>query len=188
MKAAMRRVDVYFLWLLVIFVGIQFGAGWYEKLAVVSLWADLPPDQVLDGMNESGMHRAGRAFWPFVSPVVAVAAVANLVFAWRSTAPNRSWWLAGAAVMCGYAAISYGYFVPQMLTFQSDGGSWSPERIDSFVTWWTRLNYGRTVIGGIGWLCLLRALSLSTAHRDPGHADSEHRHAAPLGIRDGQQT
>ena len=33
------------LWLLVIFVGIQFGAGWYEKLAVVPLWADASADQ-----------------------------------------------------------------------------------------------------------------------------------------------
>jgi len=62
------------LWLLVIFVGVQFGAGLYEKQAVVPLWAEVPPDQVVDQMLTSGMWTAGRAFWPFVSPVVAVLA------------------------------------------------------------------------------------------------------------------
>jgi hypothetical protein len=46
------------LWLLVIFVGIQFGAGLYEKLVIVPLWADASADQVLAAMESSGMKRA----------------------------------------------------------------------------------------------------------------------------------
>ena len=78
------------LWLLVIFVGIQFGAGLYEKLAIVPLWADASADQVLAAMESSGMKRAGRAFWPFVSPIVALLAVINLVLAWRSAPPTAA--------------------------------------------------------------------------------------------------
>lgn len=155
------------LWALVIFVGIQFGAGWYEKLAIVPLWTDVPTDQTLTAMEESGMKRAGRAFWPFVSPVVALLAVVNLFLARRAPGPMRRWWLAGAAVMTVYAVFSYAYFVPQMLMFQSGGADWSPERVDTFVTWWTGLNYVRMTLGGVGWLCLLRALSLSGAHGAP---------------------
>jgi hypothetical protein len=149
------------VWLLVIFVGIQFGAGWYEKLAIVPLWADAQADQVLAVMESSGMKRAGRAFWPFVSPVVALLAVINVVVAWRSNATYRRWWLAAGAVMTVYALASYGYFVPQMLAFQSAGDSWTAPEIETFATWWTGLNYLRMAIGGIGWLCALRALSLS---------------------------
>ena len=109
------------LWLLVIFVSIQFGAGWYEKLAIVPLWADASADQVLSAMESSGMKRAGRVFWPFVSPVVALLAVINLVLAWRSNTSYRRWWLAAGAAMTVYALASYGYFVPQMLAFQSGG-------------------------------------------------------------------
>lgn len=90
------------LWLLVIFVGVQLGAGLYEKLAIIPLWADVPPDQVLDRMRTSGMWAAGRAFWPFVSPAVAVLAVVNLLVARRSPAAYRWWWLAGAALMVTY--------------------------------------------------------------------------------------
>lgn len=153
------------LWLLVIFVGIQFGAGWYEKLAIVPLWADASADQVLAAMETSGMRRAGRAFWPFVSPVVALLAVLNLVLAWRSTVPYRRWWLAAGATMTVYALTSYGYFVPQMLMFQAGGADWSAAQIDGFIAWWTGLNYLRMAVGAAGWLFALRALSLSGTPR-----------------------
>jgi hypothetical protein len=100
-------------------------------------------------------------FWPFASPVVALLAVINLVVAWRSTTSYRRWWLAAAAAMTVYALASYGYFVPQMLSFQSGGQGWTPSQIETFVTWWAGLNYLRMTIGGLGWLCALRALSLS---------------------------
>jgi len=46
------------LWLLVIFVGIQFGAGWYEKLAIVPLWADA---QGLDATTISLIYAVSAA-------------------------------------------------------------------------------------------------------------------------------
>jgi hypothetical protein len=153
------------LWLLVIFVGIQFGAGWYEKLAIVPLWADASADQMLAATDSSGMKRAGRVFWPFVSPVVALLALVNLVLAWRSDTSYRRWWLAAGLTMTVYALSSYGYFVPQMLSFQSTGQGWTDQQIETFVTWWTGLNYVRMIVGGIGWLCALRALSLSGTGR-----------------------
>jgi hypothetical protein len=149
------------LWLLVIFVSIQFGAGWYEKLVVVPLWADVSADHVLAALDDSGMRRAGRVFWPFVSPVVALLAVMNLVMAWRSNTSYRRWWLVAGAAMTLYALASYGYFVPQMLSFQAGGQGWTAAEIETFVTWWTGLNYGRMTVGGLGLLCALRALSLS---------------------------
>ena len=108
--------------------GIQFGAGWYKKLAIVPLWADASADQVLAAMKIRRMKRAGRAFWPFVSPVVALLAVINLVVAWRSNTSYRRWWLATGAAMTVYALASYGYFVPQMLFFQFSGQGWTPSQ------------------------------------------------------------
>ncbi|MGW4849584.1 DUF1772 domain-containing protein [Nocardia brasiliensis] len=149
------------LWLLVIFVGIQFGAGWYEKLSVIPMWDNARPDELLPAMEASGFKKAGRAFWPFVSPVVAVLSLVNLYLAWRTPGAFHRWWITGAAIMLGYSVSTYAYFATQMLIFQSKGTSWSPERIESFVDTWTTLNYPRMVIGAIGWLCALRALSLS---------------------------
>lgn len=151
------------LWLLVIFVSIQFGAGLYEKTAIVPLWAHVPGDTVLEQLHATGMYHASRAFWPYVSPAVAILAVLNLVSAWRSGsgAVHRRWWLAAAVLMTCYATFSYSYFVPQMLILQSSGQSWSASRVESFVDWWTGLNYLRMTIGAAGWLCALRALSLS---------------------------
>ncbi|MGW1739571.1 DUF1772 domain-containing protein [Nocardia sp. NPDC001965] len=149
------------LWLLVIFVGVQFGAGWYEKLGVIPQWTDVPTAQAHQAMTESGFHRAGRAFWPFVSPIVALLALINLYLAWRTPVAFRRWWIAAAALMACYSLSSYAYFVPQMLTFQAEGVTWTPEHVESFIDTWTTLNYPRMALGGIGWLCALRALSLS---------------------------
>jgi hypothetical protein len=156
------RAGTILLWLLVIFVGIQFGGGLYEKLAIVPIWAEVPGDQVLDQMQTTGMYQAGRLFWPFVSVPVAILALLNLVLAWRTKAPHRRWWLAGAALMCGYAVASYGFFVPSMLMLQSSGASWTATEIESLVSLWTTLNWPRMVLGAAGWLCALRALSLSS--------------------------
>jgi hypothetical protein len=151
------------LLLLVVFVGVQFGAGLYEKLVVVPQWADLPGDLVVAEIEASGMKSAGRVFWPFVSPVVAALAIVNLVVAWRSRTPNHRWWIAGAALMCVYAIFSYSYFVPQMLMLQAGGLSWPAGRVEDLADTWTSVNYLRMTIGAAGWLCALRALWLASA-------------------------
>ncbi|MEV6876752.1 DUF1772 domain-containing protein [Amycolatopsis sp. NPDC051128] len=156
----LRRNPAVWLFPFAVLVGVQFGAGLYEKIIVVAQWSSLPGDQVVAAIENSGMKAAGRVFWPFVSPLVALFAVGNLVVAWRSKAANRRWWLAGAALMVGYAVFSYGFFVPQMLLLQADGATWPADRVESLVDWWTGLNYVRMAIGAAGWLCLIRALSL----------------------------
>jgi hypothetical protein len=165
------------LLLLVIFVGVQFGAGLYEKLVVVPQWADLPGDLVVRGIEASGMKSAGRLFWPFVSPLVGVLAIVNLVVGWRSRGPSRRWWIAGAALMCAYAIFSYSFFVPQMLMLQASGDSWPASQVESLVSTWTRLNYVRMTIGAAGWFCALRALSLVAAPRVDGPARTRPIHA-----------
>lgn len=154
------RTRVVLLALLVVFVGIQFGAGLYEKSAIVPLWAEVPPGDAFEANAESGFRTAGRVFWPFVSPVVAVLAVANVVAGWKHRGSGRRWWLTGAILMVAYAAFSYGYFVPQMLLFQSDGASWDAGRVATFVHEWTSRNYFRMVIGAAGWGSAVVALAL----------------------------
>ncbi|MBE8523192.1 DUF1772 domain-containing protein [Amycolatopsis sp. H6(2020)] len=162
MSSVNRRWGNPAVWLFpfAVLVGVQFGAGLYEKMVVVPQWSSLPGEQVVAAIESSGMKAAGRVFWPFVSPLVALLAVGNLVVAWRSKTANRRWWLAGAALMVGYAVFSYSFFVPQMLMVQVDGATWSADRVESLVGWWTGLNYVRMAIGAAGWLCALRALSL----------------------------
>jgi hypothetical protein len=172
------------LLLLVVFVGVQFGAGLYEKLVVVPQWADLPGEMVVGRIDASGMTSAGRVFWPFVSPFVGVLAIINLILGWRSRTPNRRWWIAGAALMCAYAIFSYSYFVPQMLMLQSGGDTWPASQVEAVANTWTSLNWVRMTIGAAGWLCALRALWLAslppvddpTASRPAGTAPTPDQH------------
>lgn len=46
--------------------------------------------------------------------------------------------------------------------------------VETFVAWWTGLNYVRMTIGGIGWLCALRALSFTGAENRTVEPAKEH--------------
>jgi hypothetical protein len=105
--------------------------------------------------------------------VVALLAVVNLVLAWRSTTNYRRWSLAASAAMTVYAVASYGYFVPQMLSFHSGADGATPSKIETSVAWWTGLNYARMTVGAIGWLCALCALSLSGTRRSTNVAAAQ---------------
>ena len=94
------------LWLFVIWVGIQFGAGLYEKQIVVPQWSTVPPEEVGDALSRSGQESSALKFWAFVSPPVAVLALANAVVAWR---------LAASIIMVIYSIFTYTYFVPKMI-------------------------------------------------------------------------
>lgn len=148
------------LWLFVIWVGIQFGAGLYEKQIVVPQWSTVPPEEVGDALSRSGQENSALKFWAFVSPPVAVLALANAVVAWRTTGRRRNWWLAASIIMVIYSIFTYTYFVPKMIWL------WQAEtlpasEVESTVFWWVRLNYVRMIIGACGWLAALKALSLS---------------------------
>ena len=41
------------------------------------------------------------------------------------------WWLAAGVAMTVYALASYGYFVPQMLSFQSGGEGWTASQMET---------------------------------------------------------
>ena len=100
------------LWLFVIWVGIQFGAGLYEKQIVVPQWSNVPPEEVGDALSRSGQESSALKFWAFVSPV-ALLALANAVVARRTTGRRRKWWLAASIIMVIYRILTYTYFVPK---------------------------------------------------------------------------
>lgn len=148
------------LWLLVLWAGIQLGGGLYEKQVIVPQWASVPAEQLQEALARTGQKDSATRFWAFVSPPVALLALMNLVFAWRSSdAVHRPWWLAAAVLMTVYSVATYAYFVPAMLRLWQ-AGTLPPEEVRSAVWWWTRLNYLRLVLGVSGWFAALKALSL----------------------------
>jgi len=142
------------LWLLVINLGIVFGAGLYEARIVVPLWASSPPDSLRS-------PDSGRRFWAFVTTIpLTVLTLASLVAAGHAPGPGRDWWLTAALVILVERIATFSYFIPTMLRLQR--AAMPQAEIAARLTQWARLNYLRSALTLIAWVAALKALSLPT--------------------------
>ena len=147
------------LWLFVIFLGITFGAGLYEKRIVVSRW--------LRSSEDSGRHwnaeaarqdDTGRRFWAFVTTVpLTLITLASLIFAWRTPGPVRGWWLAAGILALGDRAFTFSYFIPTMIGLMRAADSTVSVKK---ATRWANLCYVRLALVLAAWLTALNAFSL----------------------------
>lgn len=148
------------LWLLVMWVSIQFGAGLYEKRVIVPIWMEAEPHELTAVLESSGQKDSAFRLWAFVSPPVALLALINLILAYRSTAHFRRWWLTGSVVMLANSVFTYGYFVPEMIKLW-DAKNMDPRSVTSLKDMWVTLNYLRLGLAAMGWMALLKAFSMS---------------------------
>jgi hypothetical protein len=146
------------IWLFVIWVSIQYGAGLYEKRIIIPLWLEATPDQLTAVLEASGQKDSALKFWVFVSPLVALLALINLIFALRSKVSIRNWWLAASLLMLLNSIFTYTYFVPAMIKLW-DASNLEPGWVSTSKIRWVNFNYIRLVIGTMGWICLLKTFS-----------------------------
>jgi hypothetical protein len=147
------------LWLLVINLGIAFGAGLYEHRIVVPRW--------ISSSQTSGPHwnadaarrdDTGRRFWAFVTTLpLTLLTLANLIVASRAAGPERWWWLAAGLAALADRALTFSYFVPTMVGLMRAADS--PSSVAA-ATRWRNLNYARHATVLVAWLAALRAFAL----------------------------
>ncbi len=142
--------------LLVVLLGIEIGAGLYEALVLVPLWAGGLPDSLVAYNTQALKPTPGRHFWIVSTPLVGLLGLANLVAAWRSRAPKRAWWLAGAAGVVAIVAITFLYFVPTLMRFEAVRQA-GDAALAASVRQWVALNWVRAAVCVASWLCLLVA-------------------------------
>jgi hypothetical protein len=146
------------LWLFVINLGVAFAAG-YEHRIVLSRWIRPSPD-VGYGWNAAAARQddTGRKFWASVTTVpLTLLTVVNLLLAWRSPVPLRTWWLAAAVAALADRVVTFSYFIPTMIGLL--GAPDSPQAA-SIAAGWSSLNPVRHVTVLAAWLCSLRAFGL----------------------------
>src|SRR5436190_23182124 len=102
------------LWLLVMNLGVAFGAGLYEHRVAAPRWltwsADTGPHWHADLISRDD---PGRRFWAFVTTIpLTLLTLANLSAAWHSVGDLRTWWLAAAAIALADRALTFAYFIP----------------------------------------------------------------------------
>jgi hypothetical protein len=150
-------MDILLLRLLVINLGIAFGAGLYEHRIVASRW--------LTSSADSGVHwhpdiarrdDTGRRFWALVTTIpLTLLTLANLNAGWHAAGAVRDWWMAAGLFALADRALTFVYFIPAMIRLMKAADS--PESVAAATRWW-RLNYLRHAIVLAAWLASLRAL------------------------------
>jgi hypothetical protein len=155
-----RAVSRGLLWLLVLNLGIAFGAGLYESRIVFPTW--------FTGSYEAGYHwnaeaaradNTGLRFWVYVTtgPLTLIT-VANLVAAWRHRGKARPWWLGSSVAALADRAFTFSYFVPTMLALM--GNEMLPGEAVETARQWESLNYLRHAIVLVAWLLALKTFAV----------------------------
>lgn len=155
-----------FLWLFVVALGIEIGAGLYETLVVMPLWDTAPPDSVIayhqhNVANPQFALNAGGRFWMFMTPLVGLLAIATLLSGLRTPPQHRKWRIAGTVLALIVVVFTFAWFVPNIIKLTGkDVMTMSADAVTSLTNWWVRLNWVRAILYSAGWLAALRALSI----------------------------
>src|SRR5215471_7906969 len=141
------------LWLLVVLMGLQIGAGLYEAWVLVSLWSGAPPQSIVTFQTQP-LAPDAHLFWIFMTPLVGVLSLINVIVAWGEAGPRRTWWLAGAGVSLAMVIMTFAYFVPLFIKVFPQAAQLPAAEVQARVLWWVRLNWVRAVVLIAAWLAL----------------------------------
>ena len=159
------KISKIILWLFVVILGIELGAGLYETLVVLPVWSHNAPRSVLDyhSLNTANPQfalNAGPKFWMFFTPAVGLLAIATLVTSFGTSPLHRKWRIVGSSLAIFVVACTFGWFVPNIMLLLNDPASASAADIAPTAKWWVNLKWGRVVMLVTAWLCTLRAFGI----------------------------
>ena len=157
-----------FLWLFVIVLGIEIGAGLYETLVVLPLWALAPPDSVVAYHQHNVAYpqfalNAGGRFWMVNTPLTGLLAIAAFITGLKTRREHRQWRVAATVLALIVVISTFAWFVPNIIILGQGGAGLSGEQITSLTNRWVRLNWVRVVVYLTAWLSGLRALTIPSS-------------------------
>jgi hypothetical protein len=151
------------IWLFVIALGIDLGAGIYEARIVVPLWASGVPGTLAEGNPFARVAiDAGMRFWAYVTSAVALLAILSLLSGFVAPAAQRAWQTFASLLELVAVAMTLLYFRPTLVRlFMGHGVGLSAETIAFTVHRWVLWSKIRIAISFIAWCAAIHALMLS---------------------------
>ena len=151
------------LWLFVIALGLDLGAGVYEARIVVPLWANGVPETLAAGNPFARVAiDAGMNFWKYMPSAVALLALAALVFGLRAPSAERTWQTIGSVAELCVVAATLGYFRPTLIRlFMGHGEGLSDAAVTSTVRRWVVFSRVRIAASFAAWCSALVALAVT---------------------------
>jgi hypothetical protein len=150
------------LWLFVIALGVNLGAGLYEGRVVVPLWSGGVPGTLAPGDPYGRVAiDAGLRFWAFATSAVgALAVVALLTAAWAPAA-QRPWRASASMAELAVVVSTLLYFRPTLVRlFTGHGEGVAAEELTRTVHRWVAWSRVRTAVTAVAWLGALYALTV----------------------------
>jgi hypothetical protein len=159
-----------FLWLFVIVLGIEIGAGLYETLVVLPLWTLSPPESVIsyyqhNMANPQFALNAGGRFWIVNTPLVGLMSIAALLSGLKTRPEHRKWRVIATVLALVVVAATFAWFVPKIMILAKGGAGLNGQQITSLTNWWVNLNWVRVVLYSAGWLAGLRAMTIPASSK-----------------------
>lgn len=156
-----NRITQILVWLAVLGLSVWFGGTLYQMLVIVPMWSASPPESVRAFFLGT---RYNETIWNFFGPPFMVARLAPLLGAllvgWHLPR-HRKWLLAASFCMAFGVVFTLAYIYPiNDVLFTQAGGNHSADEIRAMARQWIMADRVRFGIGAIGFLALLRALSI----------------------------
>ena len=155
------RITQTLLWLAVIGLSIWVGGTLYQMLVIVPLWNASPPESIRYFFLGT---RYNQTIWNFFGPPWMVARMVPLVgallFGWHLSS-HRKWLLVTVICMAFGVVFTLFYIYPiNNVLFLQAGGNHGAEEIRAMARQWIIADRVRFGVGCVGFLALLRALSI----------------------------
>ena len=158
------------LWLLVLFLGLAFGAGLYEMRIEVPQWLAVSGAGLPEWHGDLARRAdSGLRFWAFVTTgPLTLLTLANLPPAWRSRRTGPRTWLWAAGILLVERLFTFGYFIPVLVGLMDSNRAGA--ELTATAQQWQQLNYARLGLSFAAWLCALHALSRINVPKAPTSA------------------
>jgi hypothetical protein len=155
------RMRHWILFVYVVALGIQTGAGLFTSVVVYRVWAASP--EVVIGWKPTMPYFMEEGwFFMFASPTTTLLALVVAATMWRAKVPSRPWALGSALAFIVVAAVTGAYFLPIQDEVHGDAGAALPrEELAGMLEQFVALNWIRQAILVSAFIAAIHGLGLS---------------------------
>lgn len=158
---ARNTITLVLLWLSVLLMSIWVGGTLFSMSVIVPLWSASPPESVRAFFTGTDFNRTiGNFFGPPWMVARALPVLLLLISGWNLQT-HRKYFVAMTACMIFGLTFTLAYIYPiNAVLFAQAGGNHTAEEIRAMARHWILADRVRFAVLSIGFLALLRALSI----------------------------
>ena len=163
-----NRITQVLLWLSILSMSIWVGGTIYQMAVIVPQWSASPPESVRTFFLGTQFNSTvGNFFGPHIMPFRVLPILGVLLAGWNLKR-HRKYFLVMAACTAAGILLTFGYIYPiNDVLFTQAGGNHTADEIRTMAHKWILADRVRLAIMFVGFLGLLRALSIPFPTADP---------------------